>query len=101
MRKTAVWLCLQLWHSFFTLSVTFATQPDLQMENFSEVKREKLLRSYQDMRLLMGLELLSMWRLLGELVRCWLDLSRCNLSLLFGSSMISELALCRELRSCI
>ncbi|XP_037077735.1 dedicator of cytokinesis protein 3-like [Pollicipes pollicipes] len=55
-----------LWHSYLTLSVTFVTQPELQLESFSEVKRDKLLQKYQDMRLLMGFELLAMWGLLGE-----------------------------------
>ncbi|KAF0301190.1 Dedicator of cytokinesis protein 3 [Amphibalanus amphitrite] len=55
-----------LWHSYFTLSVAFATQPDLQLETFSEIKRDKLLHGYQDMRIVMGFEVLSMWRLLGD-----------------------------------
>ena len=61
-------LCWQLWHSYFTLSVTFATQTDLQLEDFTEVKREKLLHTYQDMRMTMGFELLAMWRLLGGFI---------------------------------
>ncbi|XP_043244747.1 dedicator of cytokinesis protein 3-like [Amphibalanus amphitrite] len=56
----------QLWLNYLTLSVTFLTQPALQLETFSEVKREKLLQKYQDMRVLMGFQLLSMWSLLGE-----------------------------------
>ena len=46
--------------------MTFLTQPALQLENFSEVKREKLLQKYQDMRVMMGFQLLSMWSLLGR-----------------------------------
>lgn len=42
------------------------TQPSLQLEQFSEVKREKIIEKYGDMRVLMGFQILSMWSQLGE-----------------------------------
>uniref|UniRef100_T1IUW7 Dedicator of cytokinesis protein 3 n=1 Tax=Strigamia maritima TaxID=126957 RepID=T1IUW7_STRMM len=56
----------QLWNNYFNLAVAFLTQPSLQLENFSEVKREKIIEKYQDMRVLMGFQILSMWSKLGD-----------------------------------
>ncbi|KAK7862569.1 hypothetical protein R5R35_004185 [Gryllus longicercus] len=56
----------QLWSNYFNLAVTFLTQPSLQLEKFSEVKRDKILEKYGDMRVLMGFQILSMWSNLGE-----------------------------------
>ncbi|XP_077981762.1 dedicator of cytokinesis protein 3-like isoform X1 [Glandiceps talaboti] len=56
----------QLWSSFFNLSVLFLTQPSLQLETFSEVKRNKIRDQYGDMRVLMGHEIESMWQNLGD-----------------------------------
>ncbi len=56
---------LQLWSSYFTLAVSFLTQPCLQLEKFSEAKREHLQQKYGDMRVLMGYEILAMWQNLG------------------------------------
>ena len=57
---------LQLWSSYFTLAVSFLTQPCLQLERFSEAKREHLQQKYGDMRVLMGYEILAMWQNLGQ-----------------------------------
>ncbi|XP_015607824.1 dedicator of cytokinesis protein 3 isoform X2 [Cephus cinctus] len=56
----------QLWSTYFNLAVTYLTQPSLQLEQFSEVKREKIVEKYGDMRVLMGFQILSMWSHLGE-----------------------------------
>ncbi|XP_070558084.1 dedicator of cytokinesis protein 3-like isoform X2 [Ptychodera flava] len=64
----------QLWSSFFNLSVSFLTQPSLQLETFSEVKRNKIKDQYGDMRVLMGHEIESMWHNLGDLRVSFLSL---------------------------
>ncbi|XP_011698260.1 PREDICTED: dedicator of cytokinesis protein 3 [Wasmannia auropunctata] len=56
----------QLWSTYFNLAVAYLTQPSLQLEQFSEVKREKIVEKYDDMRVLMGFQILSMWSHLGE-----------------------------------
>lgn len=56
----------QLWSTYFNLAVAYLTQPSLQLEQFSEVKREKIVEKYGDMRVLMGFQILSMWSHLGE-----------------------------------
>ncbi|KAL7022521.1 hypothetical protein ACKWTF_012281 [Chironomus riparius] len=56
----------QLWCSYFSLAVTFLTQPSLQLEQYHEVKRRKILNTYGDMRVSMGLQILSMWSQLGN-----------------------------------
>ncbi|XP_013788618.2 LOW QUALITY PROTEIN: dedicator of cytokinesis protein 3-like [Limulus polyphemus] len=56
----------QLWSNYFTLAVAFLTQPSLQLETFLEVKRDKILGKYGDMRVLMGFQILSMWDKLGD-----------------------------------
>ncbi|XP_015108826.1 dedicator of cytokinesis protein 3 isoform X1 [Diachasma alloeum] len=56
----------QLWSMYFNLAVAYLTQPSLQLEHFSEVKREKIVEKYGDMRVLMGFQILSMWSNLGE-----------------------------------
>jgi dedicator of cytokinesis protein 3 len=40
----------QLWWAYFSLAVTFLTQPALQLENYHEAKRRKILNSHSDMR---------------------------------------------------
>lgn len=55
-----------LWNQYFNLAVAFLTQPSLQLEQFSEVKREKMMERYGDMRVFMGYQILSMWSRLGE-----------------------------------
>lgn len=56
----------QLWCSYFSLAVAFLTQPSLQLEHYHEAKRRKILNTYQDMRVSMGLQILSMWSQLGS-----------------------------------
>lgn len=56
----------QLWSTYFNLAVAYLTQPSLQLEQFSEVKREKIVEKYGDMRVLMGFQILSMWDSLGD-----------------------------------
>lgn len=56
----------ELWTSYFNLAVDYLTQSSLQLEQFSEVKREKIIEKYGDMRVLMGFQILSMWSQLGE-----------------------------------
>ncbi|KAJ8981636.1 hypothetical protein NQ317_000864 [Molorchus minor] len=56
----------ELWANYFNLSVDYLTQESLQLEQFSDVKREKIVEKYGDMRVLMGFQILSMWSQLGE-----------------------------------
>ncbi|XP_050303860.1 dedicator of cytokinesis protein 3 isoform X2 [Anthonomus grandis grandis] len=56
----------ELWTNYFNLSVDYLTQSSLQLEQFSDVKREKIIEKYGDMRVLMGFQILSMWSQLGE-----------------------------------
>ena len=56
----------QLWSTYFNLAVAYLTQPSLQLEQFTEVKREKIVEKYADMRVLMGFQILSMWTYLGD-----------------------------------
>lgn len=56
----------ELWTNYFNLSVDYLTQQSLQLEQFSDVKREKIIEKYGDMRVLMGFQILSMWSQLGE-----------------------------------
>lgn len=56
----------ELWTSYFNLAVDYLTQQSLQLEQFSEVKREKIIEKYGDMRVLMGFQILSMWSQLGK-----------------------------------
>ncbi|XP_076266616.1 dedicator of cytokinesis spg isoform X4 [Rhynchophorus ferrugineus] len=56
----------ELWTNYFNLSVDYLTQQSLQLEQFSDVKREKIIEKYGDMRVLMGFQILSMWSSLGE-----------------------------------
>lgn len=56
----------QLWNNYFNLSVSFLTQTHLQLENFTEVKRNKIIDRYGDMRIVMGFEVIHMWQSLGS-----------------------------------
>ena len=55
----------QVWNNFFHCSITFLTQQSLQLENFSTVKRNKIVSRYRDMRRETGFEIRSMWFNLG------------------------------------
>ncbi len=54
------------WNNFFECSISFLTQPSLQVEEFSQMKRAKILSTYGDMRKQMGLEIKTMWFNLGQ-----------------------------------
>ncbi|XP_066947355.1 dedicator of cytokinesis protein 3 isoform X4 [Macrobrachium rosenbergii] len=56
----------QLWSNYLNLAVGFLTQPCLQLEHFSQQKRHKVLERYNDMRVLMGFQILSMWHNLDD-----------------------------------
>ncbi|XP_073976678.1 dedicator of cytokinesis spg isoform X2 [Rhodnius prolixus] len=51
----------QVWSNYFNLAVAFLTQTSLQLEKFSEVKREKIISKYGDMRVKMGFQILEVW----------------------------------------
>ena len=55
-----------LWNNFFCCAISFLTQPSLQLESFSQMKRAKVLGRYGDMRKQMGLEIKAMWFNLGQ-----------------------------------
>jgi len=55
-----------VWSLFFKCATTFIDQPTLQLENFMENKKLKILNTYGDMRKIMGKELNKMWFNLGE-----------------------------------
>jgi hypothetical protein len=56
----------QVWSNYFNLAVSFLTQPSLQLEKFSDVKREKIIEKYGDMRVQMGFQILKVWSSLGN-----------------------------------
>ncbi|XP_050533759.1 dedicator of cytokinesis protein 3 isoform X2 [Daktulosphaira vitifoliae] len=56
----------QVWSTYFKLAVAFLTQPALQLETFTNVKRNKIIEKYGDMRVLMGYQILSVWSKLGD-----------------------------------
>ncbi|CAG2122271.1 unnamed protein product, partial [Medioppia subpectinata] len=57
---------VQLWNNFFHCSIAFLTQEFLQLENFSQNKRNKMIARYKDMRREMAFEIRSMWFNLGQ-----------------------------------
>ncbi|XP_048252817.1 dedicator of cytokinesis protein 3-like isoform X2 [Haliotis rufescens] len=56
----------QLWSNYFDLAVSFVTQDSLQLERFSDAKRNKVKDRYQDMRVLIGLQIQTLWNGLGN-----------------------------------
>lgn len=58
---------IQMWTSFFDVGVAFSNQPTLQLEAISDLKRDKILKRYGDMRSHVGFQLLSLWSHLGDL----------------------------------
>ncbi|XP_049341467.1 dedicator of cytokinesis protein 3-like isoform X2 [Astyanax mexicanus] len=56
----------KVWNSFFSLAVLFVSQPSLQLESLSQVKRKRILDKYGDLRVQMAYELYSMWQKLGD-----------------------------------
>uniref|UniRef100_A0A8B9NAR4 Dedicator of cytokinesis protein 2 n=1 Tax=Accipiter nisus TaxID=211598 RepID=A0A8B9NAR4_9AVES len=57
---------LQLWNNYFHLAVAFLTQDSLQLENFSQAKRNSILAKYGDMRATIGASIRDMWYNLGH-----------------------------------
>ncbi|NXE30111.1 DOCK2 protein, partial [Ardeotis kori] len=57
---------LQLWNNYFHLAVAFLTQDSLQLENFSQAKRNSILAKYGDMRATIGASIRDMWYNLGN-----------------------------------
>uniref|UniRef100_A0A8C3RX73 Dedicator of cytokinesis 5 n=1 Tax=Chelydra serpentina TaxID=8475 RepID=A0A8C3RX73_CHESE len=56
---------LQLWNNYFHLAVAFLTHESLQLENFSQAKRTKIVKKYGDMRKEIGFKIRDMWYNLG------------------------------------
>lgn len=55
-----------LWQNFFELAVAFSCQSTLQLETLSEVKRNRILDSYGDMRIAMNSLMINKWNILGN-----------------------------------
>ncbi|KAH9503217.1 Dedicator of cytokinesis protein 1 [Bulinus truncatus] len=55
----------QLWNNFFHCAIAFLTQDNLQLDNFSLSKRNKIITRYKDMRRETGFEIRAMWFKLG------------------------------------
>ncbi|KAG8518214.1 Dedicator of cytokinesis protein 5 [Galemys pyrenaicus] len=56
---------LQLWNNYFHLAVEFLTHESLQLETFSQAKRNKIVKKYGDMRKEIGFRIRDMWYNLG------------------------------------
>ncbi|XP_067326775.1 dedicator of cytokinesis protein 5 isoform X1 [Anolis sagrei] len=56
---------LQLWNNYFHLAVAFLTHGSLQLETFSQAKRNKIVKKYGDMRKDIGFKIRDMWYNLG------------------------------------
>uniref|UniRef100_A0A8C5H613 Dedicator of cytokinesis 5 n=1 Tax=Gouania willdenowi TaxID=441366 RepID=A0A8C5H613_GOUWI len=56
---------IQLWNNYFHLTVAFLTHKTLQLESFSQEKRNKILNKYGDMRKTIGFKMRDMWYNLG------------------------------------
>uniref|UniRef100_K7FID4 Dedicator of cytokinesis 5 n=1 Tax=Pelodiscus sinensis TaxID=13735 RepID=K7FID4_PELSI len=56
---------LQLWNNYFHLAVAFLTHESLQLETFSQAKRNKIVKKYGDMRKEIGFKIRDMWYNLG------------------------------------
>uniref|UniRef100_A0A663MES7 Dedicator of cytokinesis 5 n=1 Tax=Athene cunicularia TaxID=194338 RepID=A0A663MES7_ATHCN len=57
---------LQLWNNYFHLAVAFLTHESLQLETFSQAKRNKIIKKYGDMRKEIGFKIRDMWYNLGR-----------------------------------
>lgn len=56
----------QVWSNFFHCSIAFMIQPSLQLDQFSENKKSKILQRYKDIRRETAYEIKNMWLNLGE-----------------------------------
>ena len=54
-----------LWQNFFQLAVAFTCQSNLHLESLGEIKRNRILDSYGDMRIAMNTLMINKWRALG------------------------------------
>ncbi|XP_031633257.1 dedicator of cytokinesis protein 1 isoform X2 [Contarinia nasturtii] len=57
---------LPVWSNFFHCSIAFLIQPPLQLDQFGENKRTKILSRYKDIRHETACQIRSMWMNLGE-----------------------------------
>ncbi|XP_030225554.1 dedicator of cytokinesis protein 5 [Gadus morhua] len=57
---------LQLWTNYFNLTVAYLIHKSLQLESFSQEKRNKILNKYGDMRMTIGFKIGEMWYNLGQ-----------------------------------
>lgn len=55
----------EVWSTFFSCSITFLTQPSLQLDKFSVHKQSTILQRYADMRRNTALDIGAMWMQLG------------------------------------
>jgi len=65
-KKFSTPFLFEVWRRFFYSAIAFLTQNPLQLEQFSEVKRSKILSRYKDMRRDGGFGIRSMWFNLGQ-----------------------------------
>ncbi|XP_053682558.1 dedicator of cytokinesis protein 1 isoform X2 [Sabethes cyaneus] len=56
----------QVWSNYFQCSITFLTQPALQLNLFSRTKQSMILSNYRDIRRETAFEIRKMWFNLGE-----------------------------------
>ncbi|XP_058812929.1 dedicator of cytokinesis protein 1 isoform X3 [Topomyia yanbarensis] len=56
----------QVWSNYFQCSITFLTQPALQLNLFSKTKQSLILSNYRDIRRETAFEIRKMWFNLGE-----------------------------------
>lgn len=56
---------LELWNNYFHLAVAFLTHESLQLETFSQAKRNKIMKKYGDMRKEIGFRIRDIWYNLG------------------------------------
>lgn len=55
-----------LWTEIFLTAIKFITQPSLQLEDFSKLKRKRIKLLYKDMRIEMVTQIRSLWYYLGN-----------------------------------
>nr|CAD7456332.1 unnamed protein product [Timema tahoe] len=57
---------IQAWNNFFHCAIAFLTQPSLQLDTFSQNKRNRIVARYKDMRRETSFEIRAMWFNLGQ-----------------------------------
>ncbi|CAG2058639.1 unnamed protein product, partial [Timema podura] len=73
---------IQAWNNFFHCAIAFLTQPSLQLETFSQNKRNRIVARYKDMRRETSFEIRAMWR---ATIPIFFDMMQCE----FYSSRLS------------